>query len=403
MFRIFFGVIVITATTVFVLSRFLFKSDELLKDYSEPIPWFLLFSTNFLALSIRELADYISPPPPFKVLEDVFGNPRAEILYVCSKIEIPDILKDQSLSVDEIASIAKLHPNNLLRLLRAAETFGYFIEDLTSKTWRNSKLSSILRTDHPNTLRHLLHHLREDHFSQWDILYSSMKNDVDAFKAVNNLNLWEYFDINPIQEEQFSLAMTNMDTFSATAQVKDFSWAKHKRIIDLGGGTGSFLAKVLRANTEMTGLLFDRSSVIQKAKQVWKYSSHSSLFERVQFIEGSFFDVDRLPHFKEGDIIHMRYILHDWNDVKCTQLLLIIRKSIGELKEIKLVLNEIVLTPKDPIGIKYVFDIHMKLGNGNSMERYSNQWEHLLNSCGFKVVNIHPTRSLNSIIEAVPV
>jgi len=192
---------------------------------------------------------------------------------------------------------------------------------------------------------------------------------------------------------------------SAAAQVRDFSWKNYTRIIDLGGSMGSFLAEILIHNPNLKGLLFDRPSVIAQATNIWTAEAtprYTSIIPKVTLLAGSLFNSSSLPDFREGDAIHLRYILHDWSDQQCLEILIAIRSKIGKLPNIKLIINEMVLTAKDSVPFKYLFDLHMKLINGNAMERYAHQWEALFDSAGFKLVSITPTRSLNSIMLVSP-
>jgi len=156
----------------------------------------------------------------------------------------------------------------------------------------------------------------------------------------------------------------------------------------------------------LQGLLFDRPSVIAQATNIWSVETspkYASIIPRVTLLAGSLFNSSSLPDFHEGDAIHLRYILHDWSDEKCMQILTAIRSKIGNIQNVKLIINEIVLTTKDPVSFKYLFDLHMKLINGNAMERYAHQWKELFDSAGFKLISTTPTRSLNSIMLVNPI
>jgi len=378
------------------------RPENYMKDCSKTQPWSFIIVTHMLSRALHSLANHISPPPPVQVLDDIFGKLRSEVIYVCSRLNIPDILKDHFLTIEEISSIAEIDGNNLLRLLRAAESFGYFREDMALNAWGNSRLSSTLRTDHPNSVRDLVHHQREDMFPAWKHLYSSIKFNEDAFQKIHNMSVWEYFETHPAQKGQFSRALANFDTFSSAPQAQDYNWSKYNRMVDLGGNLGSLLSEIMKVNPAMMGLLFDLPSVIENAKAHWNSAYDSDFIQRVKFQEGSFFNISTLPHFQEGDVINLRYVLHNWKDDDCIKILTNIRKCIANSKQIRLVLNEIVLAPKDN-GMKFIADLNMKVVSGNAMERYAKQWEHLLTASSFRLVQIFPTRSLNSIIEAEPV
>ena len=41
----------------------------------------------------------------------------------------------------------------------------------------------------------------------------------------------------------------------------DYNWKKYKRVVDIAGAYGSFLARILRHNTKAAGVLFDQPQV----------------------------------------------------------------------------------------------------------------------------------------------
>jgi len=134
--------IVAVFSTILVLVAYNFYSFNNMANYNEPLSWPFQIGTALFAKFLRTMADRISPLPPFKVIEDIFGNPVSEVIYVCTKLGISDILKDDELTVEELSrrtNVTKIE--NLRRLLRAAEAFGYFQEDLKTFKWSNNKLS----------------------------------------------------------------------------------------------------------------------------------------------------------------------------------------------------------------------------------------------------------------------
>ncbi len=65
------------------------------------------------------------------------------------------------------------------------------------------------------------------------------------------------------------------------------------------------------------------------------------------------------------------------------------------------VAEQVIEEPRDPAAAKYVLDLHMHVLLG-ARERTRGQWVRLLTRAGFVIESITPTRSLFSIITAVP-
>lgn len=81
-----------------------------------------------------------------------------------------------------------------------------------------------------------------------------------------------------------------------------------QRVLDIGGGRGHFLARILKKYAHLEGLIFDQPSVIQgSAKGAWeKNGEYAALARKVELVQGSFFNVSTIPRAREGDMYMMR-------------------------------------------------------------------------------------------------
>ena len=101
----------------------------------------------------------------------------------------------------------------------------------------------------------------------------------------------------------------------------------------------------------------------------------------------------------------MRYILHDWNDKDAKQILKNIRSKIKD-KKVTLLIGESAMPNRDLLGMPaaiHNLDMQMMVLFGEASERYPKYWELLLKETGFKLVNVHATRSILAWVEASPV
>ncbi|KAL8093544.1 caffeic acid 3-O-methyltransferase-like [Apium graveolens] len=77
-------------------------------------------------------------------------------------------------------------------------------------------------------------------------------------------------------------------------------------IVDIGGGTGATLAKIISKYPQIRGINFDLPHVIQNAAPL----------TGVEHVGGNMFE--SVP---KGRVIFMKWILHDWSDQHCLKLL----------------------------------------------------------------------------------
>jgi hypothetical protein len=242
---------------------------------------------------------------------------------------------------------------------------------------------------------------------EWHLRQSGGDEVPCAFeKAHDGHSLWEYLQARPEVEEVFSKAMHNVDSQSLKAQLSDFEWGRFQRVIDVGGANGSVLAAVLLRNPQMHGVLFDQPQVVAKAELAWqKQAEWQTVSNRVKMIGGNFFKPETLPLVRDGDLIFMRAILHDWSDEESVRILKSLRKAIGDAK-VTLALSELTLAPEfssSPMhAVRYNVDMLMH-GVVRGKERTVAEWEKLFAASGFQLKEVHVLRCPHTITEAVPV
>jgi hypothetical protein len=186
-------------------------------------------------------------------------------------------------------------------------------------------------------------------------------------------------------------------------------------VVDVGGGDGGLLARVLTRYPETRGVLVDLPEAIEKAKARLGPSGHA---DRVEYAAGSFFDPGAVP--TGGDVYTLSRILHNWNDAAAVQILRRVREAAPRSARL-FVFEYLVQDPSaasDSAGEAADAD---EPGAGTALnaidllmlvmlegyERTADQYRALLAEAGFEVRAIHAppiaaTRT-ESAIEAVPV
>jgi hypothetical protein len=181
------------------------------------------------------------------------------------------------------------------------------------------------------------------------------------------------------------------DRHAAVAASYDFSSAQ--LIVDVGGGTGETLRRVLGRFPGPRGVVFDRPDVVQAIP------TEKLMRGRIATEAGSFFE--SLP--SGGDHYLLIRVLHNWNDADCGRILGRCRAAMGP--EARLVIGEHVLEP-DPARGKatdYLLDVQMMAMFGDARERTEAEYRQLLAGSGFDLRRVIPTPSSFSVIEGAPV
>lgn len=157
-------------------------------------------------------------PPPFRLMQigSAFWQSRA--LYVAVRLDIAGALADAELSIETLAERVAADADALYRLLRMLVAMGVF-EEAADKRFKNNKLSSYLRLDHPNSVRAmvLMHNSPEMGRPWFEQLEQGVRNGGVPFELAHGQAFYDYLDANPEFDALFAQAMDSVEAWPATA------------------------------------------------------------------------------------------------------------------------------------------------------------------------------------------
>ena len=293
-----------------------------------------------------------------------------------TEFKIPDLLANGPLSAAEIAAKIGSEGMYVERVMFACAANGIFKlaksePGVKEPRFVNTALSAVLREDHPNSMRAMVGHNAEDVYASWGRLADFLANPKGPiahdlafpYYPFAKGGIWSKFEINPASEEQFGKAMTSLDSLGANAMVADGPWAKFKRVVDIGGGRGHFLHRILSTYPSLRGVVLDRPPVIELAKKAYGSGGEfASAADRVELRGGSFFEAADIPRARDGDAFYMRYILHDWPTKETLAILRNVRAAMGGTNS-TLLIGECALPDHDQVGVPpvmYQIDIQVR-------------------------------------------
>lgn len=106
------------------------------------------------------------------------------------------------------------------------------------------------------------------------------------------------------RRENFLMGMFNIATQQAQAVAKALNLSGRHRLLDLGGGPGTYALSFVKANAHLTATVFDLPATEKFARAT---AEKFGLAERVDFVSGHFID-DELP--KGYDVAWLSQVLH---------------------------------------------------------------------------------------------
>ncbi len=332
-------------------------------------------------------------PPEMAMLQMTSGYWISQSIYAAAKLGIPDLLKDGPKSYEELASSTETNARSLYRVLRALAQVGVFAEKQEG-TFALTPLSSCLRSDDPKSVRALAILFGEEQYKAWGDILHSVRTGESSFEHLFGMPVFQYYAQNPEAEKTFNAAMTSGSDAEKAAVVQTYDFSTIHKLVDIGGGQGSFIASILKANPTLKGVLFDLPSVVEGAKDVL---SAEGVAERCEIVGGSFYD--SVP--SGADAYILKHVLHDWDDDTSLTILKNCHRSIQENGKL-LVVEQIVPPGNEPALAKFM-DVNMMMLHPGGCERTEAEYQALFEAAGFKLTKVVPTRAMVSVIEAVRV
>lgn len=156
-----------------------------------------------------------------------------------------------------------------------------------------------------------------------DVLYRDMADPAAFFRGETEPELarfWPYVfgagtTVDPGAAERYSALMADSQALVAEETLRAVSFAGTAHLLDVGGGTGAFLAAVARATPGLHGTLFDLPAVVPAARERF---AAAGLSDRIDVVPGSF-RTDRLP--AGADTVSLVRVLYDHADDTVAALL----------------------------------------------------------------------------------
>ncbi|KAL4889029.1 S-adenosyl-L-methionine-dependent methyltransferase [Aspergillus ambiguus] len=439
------------------------KSTDLAAEISI-LPSHELFNAQrTIVAAIGKLAELVSEPS-VRILEVAMQFQESRALYIAVERRIPDILaphdKKGGLSIVEIGRHACIEHRKLSRIMRCLCSIGIFCQT-GPETFANNAVSAALVSNEPlrayvrlanaeafTAADHLpVTLLDPDTGPSYDVAKTAFQNAICTSKP-----RWEWIEEKVEKDklresgghypgipslalesqsnadngnglvarpelEIMGLAMVGGGRVLGTAHVYDFPWASLGKalVVDVGGGVGGFSLQLSKVYPDLRFVIQDRGPVLQQGRErVWPTENPRALKTgRVEFMEHNFFDTNPI---EGADVYFLRYVLHDWSDGCCINILSRIRESMAPSSRL-LICEQVMNTTRgdphlpsapEPLPANYGCytrfshsrDLTM-MGCINGIERTPEEFKTVLGAAGLELKRIWECRSQVSLLEAV--
>ncbi len=329
-------------------------------------------------------------PPQVQIGKMILGKFTTQLLYVAAKLELADMLINGPKHVDDLAATAKVHAPSLYRIMRTLAGLGVFTEQEPNQ-FALTPLAETLRTDSPVSQKHLALFMgAEFHNLAWANILHTVKTGESAFENRFGTDFFSY-----LQEHSDAMAaLQNLMTVSSNQEADElcsnYDFSSFRTVVDVGGGQGMLLTRILKANPSLKGILFDFPPVASEASLA---ARTPDIENRLKIVGGDFFE--KIP--RGGDAYIIKRVLHDWDDEQSAKILGNCRRAMNSTGRV-LVLEQ-VIPPGDVPSFGKFSDIEMLVMSSGGKERTREEFEHIFLSAN---LSLHRIVNLNSfsILEA---
>jgi len=269
----------------------------------------------------------MSNSKPDAIFQIACGFMASKLFFVANEVGLFENLADGPANLDDLMQRIGI-PRRTMRILTDALVALGLVELRGGRYQNGPAAASFLSGRGGEDLRPLLRYLDQLNYPMWMKLKEVVREDQPVFK-----------DLALTEEEQliYSEGVEAFTVEAANTLAATYDFTRHRRMLDLGGGTGSFLIVMLNQHSNLEAVLFERPQVAAVAR---RRLAGSPVGNRIQIVEGDFFK-DPIP--QDQDAVMVANVMHLLSPEHNLELLRRIRKCVSD--EVRLLLVDFWTDP----------------------------------------------------------
>ncbi|KAM3321217.1 acetylserotonin O-methyltransferase-like [Capsicum chacoense] len=341
----------------------------------------------------------------------VFGFTEMAVIKCAIELGIADFLEENNnneevISLNQLSNALGCSSSSLYRILRFLINRGIFKETSTKNGeigYVQTPLSRLLIKEGGNSMAaFLLFESSPVMLAPWHNLtarISSKDNGRPAFDAAHGKDVWKYAEADPGHSNLLNSAMACDARVAVSAIINDCPeiFKGVNTMVDVGGGDGTTLRLLIESFPWINGINYDLPHVASVAPHA----------NGVVHVGGDMFN-----YVPKADVAFLMWVLHDWGDEECIQILTKCREAIPKDKGKVIILEAIIGEKEENIirgsnneklkDVGLMLDMVMMAHTSNGKERTSKEWAYVLNAAGFSRHTISHINAVQSVIQAYP-
>lgn len=306
----------------------------------------------------------------------------AKHLFAANELGLFDALTGSPTSIDGLAARTGLTRRAARISADAMVALGLLERE--GPSYRNSQIAETFLTgDSANDLRPLLR--------MWDrISYPAWQGLAEALARGPST---EVFELDDELQEVVAAGIEAHNVGPATALANAFDFSDHRRLLDVGGGTGSWSIAIAQRHPELEAAVFELPAVAEVAR---KRIAEAGLDGRIQVISGDAMD-ERLP--SGYDLFLLANLIHYWSPEQNRDLLRRLRDAAEAGARLLAVDFWTDATHTEPLAAALMageFAVHLRHGDVYSVEEVRDSLE----ETGWRFLEHRPLAGPQSVVIA---
>jgi demethylspheroidene O-methyltransferase len=320
------------------------------------------------------------------VFDLVAGFVYSQVLLACVRLRLFDLLADGPRDVADLAERSALSEDAMLRLLAAAASLR-LVEERDDGRFTLGVLGAPL-LDNPAIAAMVEHH---------SALYADLRDPVALLRGnvgtTEMSRYWAYDEAHSADAQdadaagrigRYSTLMSDSQPVVAEQILDAYPMARHRCLLDVGGGEGNFLVAAASRAPALRLMLFDLPAVAERARG---RLAAQALASRATVAAGDFLR-DELP--RGADVITLIRVVHDHDDPEALAILQAARRALSPGGTLLLAEPMSGMPGAEPVGDAY-FGFYL-LAMGRGRPRSADELTALLRAAGFEWVHALRTR-----------
>jgi ubiquinone/menaquinone biosynthesis C-methylase UbiE/predicted transcriptional regulator len=208
---------------------------------------------------------------------------RSRIILTAAELDLFTIIQDSPTSAEKIAEKHGFDPRGLERVMECLVTFGLLDKDAGAYSLTDQ--GAMFSSKHPESSLPMLLHMSRL-WDNWSDLTGIVQKNIGSGRKPSMP-----LDANSRRAFIGAMHVIGRTLSEDIAGELDLGGCEYRKLLDIGGGSGTYTIAFLKTHPQMKAILFGLKEVIEMARE--RLSSEGFL-DRAELVAGDFY-ADELP------------------------------------------------------------------------------------------------------------